>query len=94
MNVMKVTEDKAYDQLMEKLTEGFTDGTLMEFSEPEVIAEVVYHAATDEKDQLTYPAGNDAVRIYSKRLEDGPEAYRIGITKYLNLESPYSVTDL
>lgn len=36
------------------------------------------------------PAGNDAVRIYGKRLEDGPEAYRKGLTKYLNLESPYS----
>ncbi|MCS3736441.1 hypothetical protein [Mucilaginibacter dorajii] len=31
---------------------GFTDGTLMEFSEPAVIAAVVYEAATDNKDQL------------------------------------------
>ncbi|GLU54493.1 SDR family oxidoreductase [Dyadobacter frigoris] len=94
MNVMKVSEDKDYDPLMERMTEGFTDGTLMEFSESEVIAEVVYRAVTDEKDQLTYPAGNDAVRIYEKRLKDGPEAFRQGITKYLNLESPYNVATL
>jgi NAD(P)-dependent dehydrogenase (short-subunit alcohol dehydrogenase family) len=84
MNVMKVTEDKAYDALMQRLTEGFTDGTLMEFSESALIAEVVYKAATDEKDQLCYPAGKDALRIYGKRLEEGPEAYRKGLTKYLH----------
>lgn len=94
MNVMKVSEDKDYHGLMARMTEGFTDGTLMEFSESEVIAEVVYQAATDEKDQLTYPAGNDAVRIYAKRLEDGPEIFRQNITKYLNLESPYNVVAL
>lgn len=94
MNVMKVSEDKDYDGLMARMTEGFTDGTLMEFSESEVIADVVYQAATDEKDQLTYPAGNDAVRIYAKRLEDGPEIFRQNITKYLNLESPYNVVAL
>lgn len=94
MNVMKVSEDKDYDGLMARMTEGFTDGTLMEFSDSEVIAEVVYQAATDEKDQLTYPAGNDAVRIYEKRLKEGPEVFRQNITKYLNLESPYSVAAL
>ncbi|WP_221392752.1 SDR family oxidoreductase [Dyadobacter sp. NIV53] len=94
MNVMKVNEDNEYDTLMQRLTEGFTDGTLMEFSETIVIAEVVYLAATDEKDQLTYPAGNDAMRIYNKRLKDGPEVYRNTVAKYLNLESPYGVTAL
>ena len=94
MNVMKVTEDKAYDTLMQRLTEGFSDGTLMEFSESEVIADVVFRAATDEKDQLTYPAGNDAVRIYGERLKNGPEVYRKNVTKYLNLDSPYNVPAL
>jgi len=89
MKGMQVTEDKAYEATMRKMMEGFNDGTLMEFSEPEVIAEVVYQAATDNMDQLTYPAGNDAVRLYAKRLAEGPEAYRINLTKYLNLQSPY-----
>ena len=94
MNVMKVTEDKAYEPLMQRMTEGFSDGTLMEFSDSEVIAEVVYVAATDEKDQLTYPAGNDAARIYAKRLEDGPEEFRKSTAKYLNLKSPFNITTL
>jgi NAD(P)-dependent dehydrogenase (short-subunit alcohol dehydrogenase family) len=89
MKAMQVTEDKAYAVTLAKMNEGFSDGTLMEFTEAEQIAEVVYQAATDEKDQLTYPAGNDAVRLYAKRLAEGPEAYRIGLTKYLNLQSPY-----
>lgn len=86
---MQVTGDKAYEATMEKMMEGFQDGTLMEFSEPHEIAEVVYRAATDGKDQLTYPAGNDAVRLYAKRLAQGPEAFRIDLTAYLNLKSPY-----
>ena len=89
MNVMTVCEDIGYKPLMERLSEGFTDGTLMEFSDSEVIAEEVFTAATDEKDQLTYPAGNDAKRIYAKRLTDGPESHRKAITKYLNLVSPF-----
>ncbi|WP_158799075.1 SDR family oxidoreductase [Pedobacter sp. L105] len=86
---MQVTEDKAYAATMAKMMEGFQDGTLMEFTNPDVIAEVVYCAATDGKDQLTYPAGNDAVRIYAKRLAQGPEAFRIELRAYLNLQSPY-----
>jgi len=89
---MQVTEDKAYEGTMARMMEGFQDGTLMEFTEADQIAEVVYRAATDGKDQLTYPAGNDAVRLYAKRLAEGPEAYRINLTKYLNLQSPFQFT--
>lgn len=86
---MQVSEDKAYEATMVKMMEGFQDGTLMEFTEPEVIAKVVYLAATDTADQLTYPAGNDAVRLYAKRLAQGPEEYRKELRAYLNLKSPY-----
>ena len=86
---MQVTEDKAYGATMAKMIEGFQDGTLMEFTEADEIAEVVYRAATDGKDQLTYPAGNDALRLYAKRLAQGPEAFRMDLAAYLNLQSPY-----
>lgn len=89
INAMTVTGYKEYDTLMQRLNEGFTDGTLMEFSDAAVIADVVYEAATDQKDKVVYPAGNDAVRIYGRRLKEGPEAYRKGVTKYLSLKSPY-----
>ncbi|AXY73743.1 SDR family oxidoreductase [Paraflavitalea soli] len=90
MNVMKIAQNEAYDPLMKRMTEGFTDGTLMEFTEAENIAAVVYQSATDQQNKHTYPAGKDAERIYSKRLEEGPEIYRKRISHYLRLESPYS----
>lgn len=81
MNVMEVANDPAYDALFQRLTTLFQDGTLLEFTEPEHIAEVVYEAATDGKDQLRYLAGSDARRIYEKREAEGAEAFRRGLTK-------------
>lgn len=46
------------------------------FSTVESIAEVVYAAATDGKDQLRYVAGEDANAYYSRRLELGQDAFR------------------
>jgi hypothetical protein len=46
------------------------------YSSPEQIAEVVYEAATDGKDQLRYIAGADAKEIYAMRLQLGDEAFR------------------
>jgi NAD(P)-dependent dehydrogenase (short-subunit alcohol dehydrogenase family) len=90
MNVMKLVQDEAYNAMGERMATGFTDGTLMEFSEPEVIAAVVYEAATDGKDQGRYLAGPDAMRTYAKREKQGAEAYRKELTAYLGLKSPYS----
>lgn len=90
MNVMDVVEDKAYDALNARMMEGFTDGTLMKFTEADIIAEVVYEAATDGKDQLRYLAGDDAISTYNKKIAEGPEGYRIGLTNYLHLGSPYN----
>jgi hypothetical protein len=46
------------------------------YSSPEQIAEVVYEAATDGKDQLRYVAGADARSMYAMRLQLGDEAFR------------------
>lgn len=43
---------------------------------PEDIAEAVYKAATDGKDQLRYLAGRDAKEYYARRLEQGDEVFR------------------
>ncbi len=94
MQVMDVVESNGYETLNARMMEGFTDGTLMKFTEPDIIAAVVYEAATDGKDQLRYLAGDDAVSTYARRLKEGPEEYRIGIGKYLNLKSPYSTAVL
>jgi NAD(P)-dependent dehydrogenase (short-subunit alcohol dehydrogenase family) len=67
----------AYDALVEKVMSTVRDPKQMEtYSTPEQIAEVVYEAATDGKDQLRYVAGADAKATYATRLELGDEAFR------------------
>ncbi len=67
----------AYDALVQKVMSAVTDPKQMEaYSTPEQIAEVVYEAATDGKDQLRYGAGADAKATYATRLELGDEAFR------------------
>jgi len=46
------------------------------YSSPEQIAEVVYEAATDGKEQLRYIADANAKEIYAMRLQLGEEAFR------------------
>jgi NAD(P)-dependent dehydrogenase (short-subunit alcohol dehydrogenase family) len=67
----------AYDALVERVMSIVRDPKQMEtYSTPEQIAEVVYQAATDGKDQLRYVAGADAKATYATRLELGDEAFR------------------
>ena len=72
----------AYDALMDRVMGAITDPKQMaNYSTPEQIAEVVYEAATDGKDQLRYLAGPDATETYAARLQVGPEAFRKAIEK-------------
>ncbi len=50
-------------------------------SSAEQIADVVYEAATDGKDQVRYVAGADAKAAYAQRLAVGDEVFRRGISK-------------
>lgn len=50
-------------------------------STPEEIAQVIYEAAIDNKDQLRYFAGKNSQAIYDRRLEKGAEASRKEIKK-------------
>jgi NAD(P)-dependent dehydrogenase (short-subunit alcohol dehydrogenase family) len=68
---------QAYDKLVEKVMSVITDSKQMDtYSSPAQIAEVVYEAATDGKDQLRYVAGEDAKATYAMRLQIGDEAFR------------------
>ena len=68
---------EAYDKLVDKVMSVITDPKQMEtYSSPAQIAEVVYEAATDGKDQLRYVAGEDAKATYAMRLQVGDEAFR------------------
>ncbi len=72
----------AYDALVDKVMSAITDPKQMAiYSTPEQIAEVVYEAATDGKDQLRYVAGADAKAMYAMRLQMGDEAFRKAINQ-------------
>ncbi|GAA4792670.1 SDR family NAD(P)-dependent oxidoreductase [Olivibacter ginsenosidimutans] len=65
----------AYQETETKLMTSFEE-MMKNASTPEQIAEVVYEAATDQKDQVRYIAGQDAHALYKRRLEIGNEANR------------------
>jgi len=74
---LDTAQHPAYDTLVNKFMGTITDPKQMEtYSSPEQIAEVVYEAATDGKDQLRYVAGADAKAMYAMRLQLGDEAFR------------------
>jgi NAD(P)-dependent dehydrogenase (short-subunit alcohol dehydrogenase family) len=50
-------------------------------SSAEQIAEVVYEAATDESDRITFVAGEDAKQLYAQRLAAGIDQFRRAVAK-------------
>ena len=68
----------AYDEAYQKLVALFNSDN---FSTAEQIAEVVYEAATDGKNQVRYVAGKDAQDLYARRNEVGNEAFRLEMQK-------------
>ncbi len=63
----------AYENLFNRF---FSNVDGVAFTPAKNIAEVVYEAATDGKDQLRYLAGNDAKALYQQRLQLGDEGFR------------------
>lgn len=75
-----VGRHKDYDVLVDKVMGAITDPERMSmYSTPDDIAQVVYEAATDGKDQLRYLAGADAQATYAARVQAGDEAFRRAI---------------
>jgi len=73
---------QAYDELVDRVMSKITDPRQMEtYSAPGQIAEVVYEAATDGKNQLRYVAGADAKATYATRLQMGDEGFRNAINQ-------------
>ena len=67
-----------YQALVGKLFAGFAQA-IAEASAPDVIAEVIYGAATDDTPQLRYPAGADAVAILAQRQTTDDATFMQGI---------------
>lgn len=71
---------QAYDVYVQKVMNVITDPkTMATYSAPDKIAEMVYEAVTDGKDQLRYTAGEDAKATVAYRNQVGAEAFRIGM---------------
>ena len=75
---MVITTAEPYKELMDhylgvvaSMTDPNTSG-----STAEEIAEVIYEAATDGKDQVHYTAGADSKNMHERRLQIGAEASR------------------
>lgn len=74
---LDMSQHEAYDKLVSKVWSVFDEpGRAFTYSTAEQIADVVYEAATDGKDQLRYVAGEDAKAFYAKRQQLGAEAFR------------------
>ncbi len=74
---LDITSHDAYAETMQKVMGAFMDPERQKgYSTAEQIAEVVWEAATDGKDKLRYPAGQDALAMYAQRNEVGDEAFR------------------
>ena len=73
---------EAYDALVDRVMNVIKDPKQMAtYSSPDQVAQVVYEAATDGKDQLRYIAGEDAKATYAMRLNVGDEAFRKGMAQ-------------
>lgn len=64
---------EAYSKLVDKVSEGYSDEQIANYTKAEDVAEIIYSAATDSKNQFRYVAGNDAIGLYDERLSLGPE---------------------
>ena len=69
----QMVEDPHYAKIFRRMLEKF--GGDVPASEPTQIAEVIYEAATDGKEQLRYVAGADAIATYQRRKEVGSEVF-------------------
>ncbi|WP_428231445.1 SDR family oxidoreductase [Flavobacterium sp.] len=70
---MELGQHEAYEKLSEEVSKGYSAEKISNYTKVEDIAEIVYQAATDQKNQLRYVAGDDANLLYDERLKSGIE---------------------
>jgi NAD(P)-dependent dehydrogenase (short-subunit alcohol dehydrogenase family) len=86
MGKAQMVEDEHYAEMFQKMLAMF--GGAVPGSKPEQIAEVVYEAATDGKEQLRYVAGADAIATYQRRVDVGSEMFhRELMNQFLNAKA-------
>lgn len=73
LDVMTKDGLHAYDELMAKFRAAWSAGR--QWSSPEMVAGVIYQAATDGTDRLRYIAGDDAKMVIETRAKISQEEY-------------------
>jgi NAD(P)-dependent dehydrogenase (short-subunit alcohol dehydrogenase family) len=83
---MQISRAAAYQPTLDKFVQMvISPQVAANYSTPEEIAAVIYEAATDNKDQVHYLAGKDAVAMVARRAEVGPEVFRKEIAALFGL---------
>ncbi len=83
LDVLKKDGLDVYDDFIRKFKENWSSGRAP--STPELVAQVIYQAATDGTDQLRYIAGDDAKMVIETRAKISQEDYYSMIRKRLGL---------
>jgi NAD(P)-dependent dehydrogenase (short-subunit alcohol dehydrogenase family) len=66
---MEVGQHEAYEKLTAEVSKGYSAEKLESYTKAEDVAQIIYEASTDNKNQLRYIAGNDANALYNERLK-------------------------
>lgn len=64
-----------YAALTETIAKHFASANSQSASDPSVVAEVIYQAATDPSNRLRYASGEDAKEAIAQKLGLGDESY-------------------
>lgn len=70
---MELGQHDAYEQLTAEVSKGYSAEQMANYTKVEDIAQIVFEAATDLKNQLRYVAGKDANALYNERIKVGAE---------------------
>lgn len=70
---MDTATHDAYQGLIDKVSEGYNEESIKRYSTPEMVANAIFKAATDNNNQLRYIVGSDAEALYNERLNISPE---------------------
>jgi NAD(P)-dependent dehydrogenase (short-subunit alcohol dehydrogenase family) len=70
---MELGQHEEYEKLTLEVSKGYSADKISNYTKVEDVAQIVYESATDNKKQLRYIAGNDAVQLYDERIKFGSE---------------------
>lgn len=86
MNMFDISSFPEYKDYSQQIVQKFQDPNYTKgFGTPEMVAQVIYKAATDNKDTLRYLAGNDAKQFWFARRWFGYRFQMAQVKKYFGI---------